>query len=53
MNTSGFHVTVLDEERCPRMTGTQIEGLYVKPAPYWMQSRIWKVGMRRSTRLST
>lgn len=28
------------------MTGTQIEGLYVKPAPYWMQSRIWKVGMR-------
>ena len=45
-NTSGFHVTVLDEERCPRMTGTQIEGLYVKPAPYWMQSRIWKVGMR-------
>ena len=45
-NTSGFHVTVEDTERCPRMTGTQIEGLYVKPAPYWMQSRIWKVGMR-------
>ena len=45
-NTSGFHVTVEDTERCPRMTGTQIEGLYVKPAPYWMQNRIWKVGMR-------
>ena len=45
-NTSGFHVTVEDTERCPRMIGTQIEGLYVKPSPYQMQSRIWKVGMR-------
>ena len=45
-NTSGFHVTVEDAERCPRMTGTQIENVYVKPAPYWMQVRIWKTGMR-------
>ena len=45
-NTAGFHVTVEDSERCPRMTGTQIEGVSVKPAPYWMQNRIWKVGMR-------
>lgn len=45
-NTSGFHVTVKDAERCPRMTGTQIENVCVKPAPYWMQVRIWKTGMR-------
>ena len=45
-NTSGFHVTVEDSDRCPRMTGTQIEGVSVKPAPYWMQNRIWKAGMR-------
>ena len=45
-NTAGLHITVEDSARCPRMTGTQIEGLSVKPAPYWMQSRIFKVGMR-------
>ena len=37
-NTSGFHVTVEDAERCPRMTGTQIENVFVKPAPYWTVS---------------
>ena len=45
-NTSGFHVTVEDTERCPRYLSAQIERLSVKPAPYQMQSRIWKVGMR-------
>ena len=45
-NTSGFHVTVEDTERCPRYLSAQIEGLSVKPAPYQMQSRIWRVGMR-------
>ena len=45
-NTSGFHVTVEDAERCPRIIGTQIENVCVKPAPYWMQVRIWKTGMR-------
>ena len=45
-NTAGFHVTVEDTERCSRYLSAQIEGLSVKPAPYQMQSRIWKVGMR-------
>ena len=45
-NTAGFHVTVEDAERCPRYLSAQIEGLSVKSAPYQMQSRIWKVGMR-------
>ncbi|MBQ6249199.1 MAG: phenylalanine--tRNA ligase subunit beta, partial [Oscillospiraceae bacterium] len=37
---------VEDAERCPRCMCAQIEGLGVKPAPFWMQSRIWRVGMR-------
>ena len=45
-NTAGFHVTVEDAERCPRYLSSQIEGLSVKAAPYQMQNRIWKVGMR-------
>ena len=45
-NTAGFRVTVEDTERCPRYLSAQIEGLSVKPAPYKMQSRIWRVGMR-------
>ena len=45
-NTAGFRVTVEDTERCPRYLSAQIEGLSVKPAPYQMQSRIWRVGMR-------
>ena len=45
-NTAGFHVTVEDTERCPRYLSAQIEGLSVKAAPYQMQSRIWRVGMR-------
>ena len=45
-NTSGFHATVEDIERCPRLMSAQIEGLCVKPAPYEMQCRVWKAGMR-------
>ena len=39
-------VTVEDTERCPRYMAASIEGLSVKPSPFRMQSRIWKVGMR-------
>ena len=45
-NTAGFRVTVEDTERCPRYLSAQIEGFSVKAAPYQMQSRIWRVGMR-------
>ncbi len=37
---------IQDTERCPRYMGTEINGVYVKPAPYKIQQRIWKVGMR-------
>ena len=39
-------VNILDVDRCPRYIGARIEGLSVKPSPFEMQSRIWRVGMR-------
>jgi phenylalanyl-tRNA synthetase beta chain len=41
-----FTLAVNDELRCPRYIGVKLEGLSVKPAPFWMQSRIWRVGVR-------
>ena len=39
-------IDIQDTERCPRYMGTEINGVFVKPAPYKIQQRIWKVGMR-------
>ena len=36
----------LEEPRCPRYIGIQLEGLSPKAAPFDLQSRIWRVGMR-------
>ena len=41
-----YDVRILDTERCPRYIGAKIMGLSVKPSPFEMQSRIWRVGMR-------
>ena len=41
-----YDVRIKDTERCPRYIGAKIEGLGVKPSPFEMQSRIWRVGMR-------
>ena len=41
-----YDVRIQDVERCPRYIGSKVEGLYVKPSPFKMQSRIWRVGMR-------
>ncbi len=43
---SDFTVEIQDTERCPRYIGVQMDGVFVKPAPYRMQSRIFRVGMR-------
>ncbi len=43
---SDFDVQIVDTERCPRYIGVRMEGLSVKPSPFKMQSRIWRVGMR-------
>ena len=41
-----YDVRILDTDRCPRYIGARVEGLSVKPSPFEMQSRIWRVGMR-------
>ena len=41
-----YDVRILDADRCPRYIGARVEGLSVKPSPFEMQSRIWRVGMR-------
>jgi phenylalanyl-tRNA synthetase beta chain len=41
-----FKVEIGDPDRCPRYVGVKIEGLSVKPSPFEVQSRIWRVGMR-------
>ncbi|MBK5251789.1 MAG: phenylalanine--tRNA ligase subunit beta [Peptostreptococcaceae bacterium] len=45
-NTPDFTINVEDTQRCPRYIAVRIEGLSVKPSPFEMQSRIWRVGMR-------
>lgn len=39
-------VTVEDPERCPRYIGAELTGVCVKSSPFWMQSRLWRAGMR-------
>ncbi|MBQ5800498.1 MAG: phenylalanine--tRNA ligase subunit beta, partial [Clostridia bacterium] len=41
-----YDVRIKDIDRCPRYIGAKVEGLSVKPSPFLMQSRIWRVGMR-------
>lgn len=43
---SDFHVEIEDPERCPRYIGVEMEGVFVKPSSFKMQSRIWRAGMR-------
>ncbi|MBQ4293523.1 MAG: phenylalanine--tRNA ligase subunit beta [Lachnospiraceae bacterium] len=41
-----FPVQIEDPERCPRYIGAELDGVAVKPSPFWMQSRLWRVGQR-------
>ena len=41
-----FPISIEDTDRCPRYIGVQMEGVCVRPAPFLIQSRIWRVGMR-------
>ena len=43
---SDFKVEIKDIDRCPRYIGVEMNGVEVKPSPFKMQSRIWRVGMR-------
>jgi len=41
-----LEITLADASRCLRYIGVKIEGLSIKPSPFSIQSRIWRVGMR-------
>ncbi len=41
-----FDVRIEDTDACPRYIGIKMEGLSVKPAPFFMRARLWKVGLR-------
>lgn len=41
-----FPVEIQDTVRCPRYIGVKMDNVSVKPSPFKMQSRIWRVGMR-------
>ena len=41
-----FPVEIKDPDRCPRYIGARLEGVSVKPAPFWMQRRLFSVGQR-------
>ncbi len=43
---SDFKIEIADPDRCPRYIGVELEGVFVKPSSFEMQSRIWRVGMR-------
>ena len=39
-------IEIKDTDRCARYIGVSLEGVEVKPSPYKIQNRIFKVGMR-------
>ncbi len=41
-----FDVRIDDTDKCHRYIGVKMEGLSVKPAPFAMRARLWKVGLR-------
>ncbi len=41
-----FDIRIEDPDKCPRYIGVKMEGLSVKPAPFEMRSRLWRVGLR-------
>ena len=45
-DSSGFEIIIDDSDLCPRYVGTRIDGVSAIPAPFEVQSRIWRVGMR-------
>ena len=41
-----IEITLADAQKSPRYIGLQIENLEVKPSPFDMQTRLWRVGLR-------
>ena len=45
-NLPEYKVEVKEPEKCPRYTATEVEGLYEKNSPLWMQVLLLNVGLR-------
>lgn len=45
-NAGTLNIEIADADRCARYIGVAMDGVSVKPSPYQIQNRIWKVGMR-------
>ena len=41
-----YNVEIKDKSKCHRYIGVEIDGIYDKPSPMWMQSLLAKVGQR-------
>ncbi|MFC1514183.1 phenylalanine--tRNA ligase subunit beta [candidate division KSB1 bacterium] len=41
-----FRVDIFDAEKCPRYSGVIIKNLTVKPSPFYIQQRLFSVGIR-------
>lgn len=45
-NLPKYKVEIMEPEKCPRYTATEVEGLYEKSSPLWMQVLLMNVGLR-------
>ncbi|MBQ6546888.1 MAG: phenylalanine--tRNA ligase subunit beta [Bacilli bacterium] len=45
-NLPKYEVEIKEPEKCPRYTATEVEGLYEKTSPLWMQVLLTNVGLR-------
>ena len=45
-SSAGFSVNIDDRARCTRYVGVEIDGVSVTAAPFEIQSRLWRVGLR-------
>ena len=45
-STPDFKIVLDDPSRCLRYIAVKIEGLSIKPSPFKIQSRLWRVGQR-------
>ena len=43
---SGFPVEIDETDRCNRYIAAVYSGLKYEPSPYWLQLKLWKVGLR-------
>ena len=45
-NLPEYQIEIQDSEKCQRYVGIEIDNVYVKPSPMWMQASLVSAGMR-------